>query len=95
MRRLVVLLLPAACLIGTAAAASDVADAAMKGNREAVRSLLEKKANVNAPQTDGTTALHWAVRTDDMETTALLIKAGARMFRRRIATAPRPCCWPA
>src|ERR1700746_1821060 len=61
------------------AASSDIADAAMNRNREAVRSLLLKKADVNAPQVDGTTALHWAVRADDMETTDLLIRAGANV----------------
>jgi ankyrin repeat protein len=59
--------------------ASDVADAAMKGNKEAVRALLQQKANVNAPQSDGTTALHWAVRSDDLETADLLIRAGANV----------------
>jgi uncharacterized protein len=59
------------------AAVSDVADAAMHGNKEAVRSLIQKKANVNAPQIDGTTALHWAVQADDLETADLLIRAGA------------------
>ena len=60
-----------------AAASSDLADAAMNGNKAAVRSLLLKKADVNAAQVDGTTALHWAVRADDLETADLLIKAGA------------------
>ena len=69
-----VILLSAASL---GAAVSDVADAVMKGNKVAVRSLLQKKADVNAPQTDGTTALHWAVRSDDLETAELLIRAGA------------------
>src|SRR6266852_8067582 len=73
----VAVLLPAAALL--AAATSDVADAAMKGNKQAVRSLLERKANVNAPQTDGTTALHWTVRSDDLETADLLIRAGANV----------------
>ena len=59
------------------AASSDVADAAMNGNKDAVRSLLLKKADVNAPQVDGTTALHWAVRADDLETADMLIRAGA------------------
>src|SRR5438046_8299965 len=56
------------------AAGTDLADAAMKGNKAAVRSLLQKKADVNAAQTDGTTALHWAVRLDDLETAELLIR---------------------
>ena len=60
------------------AATSEVADAAMKGNRDAVRAALARKADVNAPQVDGTTALHWAVRADDGEMAALLIRAGAR-----------------
>src|SRR6266581_6639083 len=62
-----------------AAASSDIADAAMNKNKDAVRSLLQKKAAVNAPQTDGTTALHWAVRSDDLETAELLIQAGANV----------------
>src|SRR5712691_7496079 len=64
-----------ASLLG--AAASDLADAAMKGNKEDVRSLLQGKANVDAPQVDGTTALHWAVRSGDLEIAELLIRAGA------------------
>src|SRR5580658_1524712 len=59
------------------AAVSEVADAAMQGNKEAVRSLIQKKANVNSPQIDGTTALHWAVQADDLETAELLIRVGA------------------
>src|SRR5689334_17701528 len=59
------------------AAGSDVADAVQNRNREGVRALLQKKADVNAPQIDGATALHWAVRWDDLETADLLIKAGA------------------
>ncbi len=72
-----VALLSVASLPG--APASDVADAAMNGNKDAVRSLLQQKANVNAPQIDGTTALHWAVRADDLETADLLIRAGANV----------------
>src|SRR5438093_1029313 len=60
-----------------AAPSSDLADAAMNRNKDAVRSLLQKKADVNATQIDGTTALHWAVRADDLETAELLIRAGA------------------
>jgi len=61
------------------AAGSDVADAAMRGNKDALRSLIQRKADVNAPQMDGTTALHWAVRADDLETVDLLIRAGAKV----------------
>ena len=62
-----------------AAAGSEVADAAMRQNREAVRLLVQRKANVNAPQVDGTTALHWAVRQDDAEMADVLIRAGANV----------------
>jgi ankyrin len=59
------------------AASSEVADAAAKGDRGGVRALIQRKADVNAPQVDGTTALHWAVRADDVETVDLLLAAGA------------------
>src|ERR1700680_4098066 len=66
-------------VVNAGAASTELADAAMKRNGEAVRSLLQKKADVNAPQLDGTTALHWAVRLDDLETADLLIRAGANV----------------
>lgn len=62
----------------SAAARSEVADAAMQGDRPAVGALIAKKADVNAPQVDGTTALHWAVRANDLEMTELLLGAGAK-----------------
>jgi ankyrin repeat protein len=61
------------------AAVADVADAAMRKNLPAVRSLLQQKADVNAPQSDGATALHWAVRADDLDMAELLIRAGANV----------------
>ncbi len=70
------LLLPVA---GIAAGPSDVADAVMKGNRTEARALVERKADVNAPQPDGATALHWAAYRDDLETADLLIRAGANV----------------
>ncbi len=69
------------CLIacsGLAATKAELADAAMRGDRTAVRSLLQQKADVNAAQIDGATALHWAVYNDDLETAQLLIQAGAK-----------------
>ena len=61
------------------AAGSDVADAAMKRNAAALRSLLQQKADVNVPQSDGATALHWAVHFDDVEMVQLLLGAGANV----------------
>jgi ankyrin repeat protein len=60
------------------AATSDVADAAMKADHAAVRALLAKKADVNAPQTDGSTALHWAVYHEDVTLIDDLLRAGAK-----------------
>jgi ankyrin repeat protein len=65
--------------VNAAAAGSELADAVMKRNTQAVRSLLQRKADVNGRQVDGTTALHWAVRLDDLETADLLIRAGAQV----------------
>ena len=58
-----------------AAAGSEIADAAMKGDLAAVRTLLQQKANVNSPQIDGATALHWAVYRDDLVAVDLLLGA--------------------
>jgi len=54
-----------------------LADAAEKQDRATVRTLLKQHADVNAPQPDGMTALHWAAYLDDLETAKLLAKAGA------------------
>src|SRR5262245_29918160 len=62
-----------------AAGKSDVADAMMKGDKAALRTLVQRKADVNAPQVDGATALHWAVYQDDGESADLLIAAGAKV----------------
>jgi ankyrin repeat protein len=61
------------------AAGSDalVADATEKMDRAAIRTLLRQHANVNAPQVDGMTALHWAAYQDDLDTVELLLRAGA------------------
>jgi len=65
----------------TVAAAGDsrLVDALKAHNASAVPGLLTQHADVNARQADGTTALHWAVHLDDLKTTELLIRAGARV----------------
>ena len=68
-----------AALLCAATPVSDppVADAARRGDREAVRALLRQGADVNAAHADGMTALHWAAQRDDAETARMLIHAGA------------------
>ncbi|MDR2214220.1 MAG: ankyrin repeat domain-containing protein, partial [Nevskiaceae bacterium] len=65
------------CFSPLALAQSSVADAAMNGDAAAVQQLLKKRADVNAAQNDGATALHWAAYHGDGELTKLLLKAGA------------------
>src|SRR5436190_8854328 len=60
-----------------AGAKSPLADAAEKADRPAIHTLLKQHADVNAPQVDGMTALHWAAYLDDVETAKLLLKASA------------------
>jgi uncharacterized protein len=56
-------------------AASPVADAVEKSNRTMLRALLKQKADVNAAQADGMTALHWAAYLDDLEIAKALVDA--------------------
>ncbi|MDE2980714.1 MAG: ankyrin repeat domain-containing protein [Gemmatimonadota bacterium] len=56
---------------------SPVADAAMRGDRDAVRGLLAEGADVNAAQGDGMTALHWSARNGDPSLANVLLDAGA------------------
>ena len=50
----------------------------------AVRALIQQKADVNAAAADGTTALHWAVRADDLAMVEALLAAGAERQSARI-----------
>ena len=60
-------------------APSPVADAAMRGDIEAVRALLTDGADVNASQGDGMTALHWAAERGNVAMGKMLIYAGANL----------------
>ncbi|HMF93545.1 MAG TPA: ankyrin repeat domain-containing protein [Vicinamibacterales bacterium] len=62
---------------GAGPSATAAADAAMLGDTTALRTLVRSGANVNTPQGDGMTALHWAADHGDADTAALLLKAGA------------------
>ena len=84
MRRTMAVCLGALLLGATAAyaATTEVADAARRGDREAVRAAIARRADVNLPQVDGSTALHWAVDRDDLEMVDALIRAGATVTAR-------------
>src|SRR5437762_6912971 len=62
-----------------AAAPASLIDAAMQGNKDAVRTLLKQAADVNAAQGDGMTALHWAAMKDDAELVQTLLFACANV----------------
>jgi ankyrin repeat protein len=59
------------------AAGPDAADAAQRRDKDALRTLIKQRADVNAAQPDGTTALHWAAHWNDAELVDLLLRAGA------------------
>ena len=61
--------------VGTAA----FVDAAMNGNRDAVKALLKEGADVNTTQADGMTALHWAAQKGDVELAKVLLYASANL----------------
>jgi ankyrin repeat protein len=65
---------------GTAASAQTLSDAVRSGDRQAVRALIAKKADVNASTADGTTPLMVAAERRDSESARLLIGAGARVL---------------
>ena len=56
---------------------SPVADAAMRGDAAAVAALIAQGADVNVPQGDGMTALHWAAERAEAALVRVLLDAGA------------------
>ena len=78
-RTIATLLLTMAVLAAAPAPDSPVADAAMRGDLDAVRSLINQGADVNGAQGDGMTALHWAAENGSAPTAALLLSAGANL----------------
>jgi ankyrin repeat protein len=80
-RRSVAACLGAICAVGLVAAggsSTPLIDAVKAGNREAVGALLKRGVDVNAPEADGTTALHWAAQAADVEGVRALLRAGAK-----------------
>jgi ankyrin repeat protein len=69
------------CATGFAATAGpaspEAADAAQNREIAALRTLVMQHAAVNTPQTDGSTALHWAAHWNDTGMVNLLLGAGA------------------
>ena len=61
------------------AGTSPMADAAMRGDKAAVEALIRGKADANALQADGATAIQWAAYHNDLELAQLLIAAGANV----------------
>jgi ankyrin repeat protein len=68
-----------ASLAALGAVSSPVADAAQKGDKAAVRALIQQKADVNVAQADGATAIQWAAYRNDLDIADLLIAAGANV----------------
>ena len=68
--------------VGLGGPDAPVADAAMRGDLEAVRSLLSAGEDVNAARGDGMTALHWAAMKGRPDVAGVLIEAGAAISRR-------------
>jgi ankyrin len=77
----VVILLSAAGSLAAAGSDTRLADAARARDGAAVRALLEQHVDVNVPGRDGTPALHWLVRVDDLESVRMLLRAGADATR--------------
>ena len=70
---------PGADVVATAPKPSPLADAVQRGDASTIQALLKKKIDVNAPQANGATALHWAAYRSDAESAAALIRAGANI----------------
>jgi uncharacterized protein len=65
-----------------AAASTKLIDAVKRGDVSAVRVLIAQKApgnDVNAPDPDGSTPLHWAVQRDNVALVDVLLAAGANV----------------
>jgi ankyrin repeat protein len=68
-----------ASLVTAAAARPAIIEAVRKGDKDALRALLQKGANVNETEADGATALHWASYRDDLQSADALLNAGAKV----------------
>jgi len=73
------LVLLAVAGLSAAGPAPSLLDAVKRGDRETVRALLRARADVNKPEADGTTALHYAVEADALDLVTQLVRAGANV----------------
>jgi uncharacterized protein len=62
-----------------ASARAPLADAAERMDWAQVRALVKQHVDLDTPQGDGMTALHWATYHDDKDIAELLIRAGANV----------------
>ena len=69
-------------LSSPAFAGTRLIDAVKRGDMSLVRTLISQKTDVNAPDVDGSTALHWAAERDDVGMADALIAAGANVKAR-------------
>lgn len=67
------------CGAASAHAADSLLEVAEAGDSAAAIAMVDGKADVNAHQDDGTTALHWAAYHDDLPLIRRLLKAGAKV----------------
>jgi uncharacterized protein len=65
--------------LGAAQSSPALVDAAMRGDKTAVATLIKQGVDVGAAQGDGMTALHWAAERGDAELAEMLVYAGANV----------------
>ena len=78
MRTTLAVVLISGAVISAAGADARLIKAVRSKDSAGVRALIKQRVDVNAPQGDGATALHWAAHVDDLTIADLLIRAGAR-----------------
>src|SRR5262245_24044353 len=65
------------CAVSASASDARLADAMKNRDRAGVRTLIDQRADVNVPDVEGMTALHWAAHWNDLDLARRLIRAGA------------------
>ena len=77
-RAFVALVLLVGLTLAAAAPELSLVEAIKAGDAKTARALLTRNVDVNKPEADGTTALHWAVENDDLDLTTALLQARAK-----------------